>query len=1082
MTGNGQPNSGGWIGAIIERFLDSKLSILLLILSTILGLGSIYWTPREEEPQIIVPMADILVQYPGASAEEVEKLVATPLERLLWQIDGVEHVYSTARRDMAVVTVRFFVGEDREDSLLKLYNKIEMNIDQAPPGVTGWVVKPVEIDDVPIVTLTLTSKALSDFELHRIGQEVLSRLDSLPDLSRTYLVGGRRQEVRVEINQERLAGYGLSLLEVQRAVAGADASLSSGRFDRSNTTFSVRSGPFLQSVEEVRSLVVGVHAGKPVYLRDVATVTDGPEEAATYSRIGFGPARDHKPSVPDWDDRTTYPAVTLALAKKKGTNAVWVAESILKRIEELKRDVIPTGVEVVLTRDYGETANDKVNELIEGLVVAVITVVGLLAFTLGWREAIIVTIAIPVTYFLTLFFNMMFGYTINRVTLFALTMALGLLVDDPIVDVENIYRHFKMRLRPPRDSVLFAVNEVRPPIIMATFAVIFSFLPMFFITGMMGPYMRPMALNVPMTMLMSMVVAFTITPWLSYHFLKGRYGTVDDHGEKFDLRDSMLYRIYARVLGPFLSSRFLSWLLVLLVLLLLVGSGLLGVLRVPLKMLPFDNKNEFQLVLDLPEGTTLETTDTATRAFEDYLRTVPEVTDFISCVGTSSPMDFNGMVRHYYFRNEPNMADIRVNLVHKDYRVQQSHTIALRLRKDLETIAQAHRVNLKFVELPPGPPVISTLVAEVYGRADTPYSVLLDTSKEIQRRLVDERNVVDIDDTSETSRDRLEFRLDKEKAALHGVTTEQVVQTLQFALSGSRPARVHEETERKPLEVRLVLPRIQRSGAPELSRIFVKGMAGELVPLAELGRFESVPEDQPIYHKDLERVAYVFAEMAGRAPGEAVLNQLILEKKEPHAQDIRVTWSGEGEWQITLDVFRDLGLAFAGALVAIYILLVIETASFLMPLIIMLAIPLTMIGIMPGFYILNVFFTEPAGGFANPIFFTATAMIGMIALAGIVVRNSILLIDFILEALRQGRPLRDALLESGAVRLRPILLTAGTTLLGNWVITLDPIFSGLAWSIIFGIFASTAFTLLVIPVVYNLVYGGKQRQGDARHE
>ncbi|HPA74145.1 MAG TPA: efflux RND transporter permease subunit, partial [Spirochaetota bacterium] len=460
-----------------------------------------------------------------------------------------------------------------------------------------------------------------------------------------------------------------------------------------------------------------------------------------------GPARDHKPSVPDWDDRTTYPAVTLALAKKKGTNAVWVAESILKRIEELKRDVIPTGVEVVLTRDYGETANDKVNELIEGLVVAVITVVGLLAFTLGWREAIIVTIAIPVTYFLTLFFNMMFGYTINRVTLFALTMALGLLVDDPIVDVENIYRHFKMRLRPPRDSVLFAVNEVRPPIIMATFAVIFSFLPMFFITGMMGPYMRPMALNVPMTMLMSMVVAFTITPWLSYHFLKGRYGTVDDHGEKFDLRDSMLYRIYARVLGPFLSSRFLSWLLVLLVLLLLVGSGLLGVLRVPLKMLPFDNKNEFQLVLDLPEGTTLETTDTATRAFEDYLRTVPEVTDFISCVGTSSPMDFNGMVRHYYFRNEPNMADIRVNLVHKDYRVQQSHTIALRLRKDLETIAQAHRVNLKFVELPPGPPVISTLVAEVYGRADTPYSVLLDTSKEIQRRLVDERNVVDIDDT-----------------------------------------------------------------------------------------------------------------------------------------------------------------------------------------------------------------------------------------------------------------------------------------------------------------------------------------------
>lgn len=1075
MTSVAPGNGGGFIGAIIERFLDSNLSILLLILATGLGLSAIHITPREEEPQIIVPMADVIVQYPGGSAEEIEKLVATPLERLLWQIDGVEHVYSTSRRDMAVATVRFYVGEDREDSLLKLYNKIEMNIDQVPPGVTGWVVKPVEIDDVPIVTLTLTSRELSDFELRRIGEEVLARLDELPDLSRTAMVGGRRREVRVEIDGERLAGYGLSLLEVHRAVAGADASLSAGHFDRLNTTFSVRSGPFLGSMDEVRSLVVGVHSGRPVYLRDVATITDGPEEAVTYTRIGFGPAREQKHSAPDWNDQTSYPSVTLALAKKKGTNAVWVAERILERVDELKREVIPSGVEIVLTRDYGETANDKVNELIEGLIVAVITVVGLLAFTLGWREAAIVALAIPVTYFLTLFFNMIFGYTINRVTLFALTMSLGLLVDDPIVDVENIYRHFKMRLRPPRDSVLFAVNEVRPPIILATFAVILSFLPMFFITGMMGPYMRPMALNVPMTMLMSMVVAFTITPWLSYHFLKGRYGKINESKGSFILKESPLYKIYSRILGPFLSSRLLSFVLVVFVVFLLAGSAVLAVLCVPLKVLPFDNKNEFQLVLDLPEGTTLESTDAAVRAFEEYLRTVPEVTDFTSYVGTASPMDFNGMVRHYYFRNGSNVADIRVNLVHKGHRIQQSHTITLRLRKDIEAIARAQNVDIKIVEAPPGPPVISTLAAEIYGDLDTTYDELLATADEIKRRLVEERNVVDIDDTSETPRQRFEFRLDKEKAGLHGVTTEQVVRTLQLALSGSRAATVHEERERSPLVVRLLLPRVQRSGTAELSRVFVKGTRGELVPLAELGHFEAAPEDQPIYHKDLERVVYVFAEMAGRAPGEAVISQLLRERREPYAPGVSVIWSGEGEWQITLDVFRDLGLAFGAALVGIYILLVVETASFFMPLIIMLAIPLTMIGIMPGFFLLNLFFERPVGGFSDPVFFTATAMIGMIALAGIVVRNSILLIDFIQEAIRQGRSVRDALLESGAVRFRPILLTAGTTLMGNWVITLDPIFSGLAWAVIFGIFASTPFTLIVIPVVFNLVYGRKLR-------
>jgi multidrug efflux pump subunit AcrB len=1058
-----------FIGKIVEKFLTTDLSIILIMISLLAGAAALLVTPREEEPQIVVPLADVYVHFPGASAEEVEQLVSTRLEKLLWQIDGVEYVYSMSAPDMAIVTVRFFVGEDREDSLIKLYNKIQQNIDIVPPGITGWVVKPVEIDDVPIVMLTFYGDNVSDHELRRVAEEVVDRLQGVKNTARTFLVGGRERQVRVQLDVEKLAARRLTPLEIANSLRLANVTLSAGSFSMGGEEHVVRGGVSLSSADDVTDLVVGAYEGRPVYLRDVAEILDGPAEATTYTRIGFGPAAEHK-DIEEELIPHSLPAVTLAIAKKRGTNAVWVADEILSRVEELKGEVIPSNVHVLVTRNYGETANDKVNELVEGLAIAVITVIALIGLILGWREAIIVALAVPITFALTLLFNFLFGYTINRVTLFALTLSLGLVVDDPIVDVENIYRYFKMRLYPPMQSVLVAVNEVRPPIILATLTVIVSFLPMFFITGMMGPYMRPMALNVPLAMLMSMVVAFTITPWTALHALKGEYGKAEE--EPFDLRKSGIYRVYSTLLGPLLRSRTLSWMLLgAVAVLLLLSISLVLFRKVPLKMLPFDNKNELQLVIDMPEGTTLEHTDKVVRDFERYLRSVPEVTDFESYVGTSSPMDFNGMVRHYYLRRSPNLADIRINLVHKKKRKHQSHTIGLRLRNELQDIADRHAALLKIVEVPPGPPVISTLVAEVYAEPSRSYAEILEAAAGVRERMKREYRVVDVDDTVEAEQTRFTFILDKEKASFNGITTADVAMTLRIALEGEAAGTVHIPAERNPLLIVLRLARAERSSTERLSRLYVKGATGNVIQIADVGSFVEDDIEKTIYHKNLSRVSYVFGEVAGRSPAEAILDMQAYFKKNPLPEGFEIVWSGEGEWKITVDVFRDLGIAFGAALIGIYILLIIETHSFSMPLIIMLAIPLTLIGIMPGFWLLNVLGGGQVGGYDNPVFFTATAMIGMIALAGIVVRNSIILIDFIHNALAEGKPLQDALLESGAVRFRPILLTAGTTLLGNVVITLDPIFSGLAWAVIFGIFASTPFTLFVIPTVYNLIYG-----------
>ncbi|MCG8563993.1 MAG: efflux RND transporter permease subunit, partial [Desulfobacterales bacterium] len=679
-----------------------------------------------------------------------------------------------------------------------------------------------------------------------------------------------------------------------------------------------------------------------------------------------------------------------------------------------------------------------------------------------------------ISFSLALFTNYLLRYPINRVTLFALILSLGLVVDDPLTNVDNIQRHIKSGVQKPFQATLAAVSEVLPPVLMSTLAIIVCFTPLFFITGMMGPYMGPMAVNVPLTVTFSTLCALTVVPWVSYHLLKSQktdvQNSVQNPNKTPNTKGS---RIYKKLLTPFLENRSWRWGLVGIILFMLAGSAGLGLFRlVPLKLLPFDNKNEFQILLDLPEGTALEQTDRVVREFETYLRQVNEVTHFVSYTGTASPMDFNGMVRHYFIRNGSHLADIRVNLAHKSRREQQSHTILLRLRTDLEALAKAHGASLALVEVPPGPPVLSTLVAEVYGRADMNYDQLLKNAEKVKAVMASEAFVTDVDIMAESPSPRLNLKIDREKAALHGIKTREVLNTLKTAMGGSTPASLHLDSERQPLWIKLILPRALRSDMEAVTNIPVRAANGALIPLGELARVESTVNETPIYHKNLEPVVYVLGEMAGRAPGEAVLdiqNRLKTANLDP---GIRVSFSGEGEWKITLRVFRDMGLAFAAALVGIYFILVMNTGSYFMPLLIMMAIPLTILGIMPGFFILNLF-TDSVGGFADPVFFTATSMIGMIALGGIVIRNSLVLIEFIQDARNQGMEFTQAILASGTARMRPILLTALTTAIGAFPITLDPVFSGLAWALIFGLFASTLFTLVVIPVTYFAIYHKK---------
>ncbi len=1105
------PASGNtdWLSRLLDVVMQGPLPLLLLVVAFAGGIVALLITPREEEPQIVVPMADVIVAAPGLGAEQIERQIATPLEKFLHQIDGVEHVYSMSRPGNCVVTVRFFVGEDREDSLIKIYNKVFSHIDRIPAAVQSWVVKPLEVDDVPIVVAVLWSdnpELSGDYELRRLAEEIDHDLQAIEDTSRIEVTGGRPRQIRVELDPEALAARRTTPLEVAWAIEVSNSLQPAGEIQVRDRNIVVEAGDFIQGTAMLRSLVINVIDGVPVYLEDVARIIDGPAEPASYTWIGFGPSSDLQKRNPG-----LLPAVAIAIAKKKGANAVRVAEEIEAYLKKLKADIFPPEIHFRLIRNYGRTADEKINNLVSSLLVAILTVTIFIGVFLGWRAALVVGLAVPVCYGITLLLDLYAGYTINRVTLFALILALGLLVDDPITGVDNIERYLQAGRHSRRRSVVLAMGEIKGALIMSTIAIVMAFAPLRFITGMMGPYMAPMAFNVPVSVIFSTVVAFMITPWMAYRFLKP---SVRRSGA--DISGTRLYRTYAWLLKPLLATRRRSWAFLGIVLILFGAAVVMPLLRgVPLKLLPYDNKDEFQVVIDMPEGSTLERTQGLAGALSAYLQTVPEVVDYTAFVGVPSPMDFNGLVRHYYLRYGAHYADIRVTIAERRTRSQQSHAMLLRIRSELEAIARDFDARIKLVEVPPGPPVISTVTVELYGEKATPYMALRKAAGILEQRFMQEPYVVDIDTSVEANQHKLTFIPDREKAALSGIATLDIARTYQLANQGLVAGYMQIPSEVNPLPLVLQLPFKTRSSPRVLSTLYLKGRPGILkireksglrdapqpiVSLAELGKMHRSLEDRTIYHKDLRPVAYVFAEVAGRAPAEVVLDvgddlnaDAAVDRLRPIEQrtyihsggglpwklpdDIQVVWSGEGEWQVTLRVFRDLGIAFGVALLGIFLVLRLQTGKSATTGIIMLAIPLSVIGVMPGFWLLNHLGERVVNGYPDPILFTATAMIGMIALAGIVVRNSLILIEFVHMSLRDGRQLREALLQAGAVRMRPIFLTAGTTLLGNMVITLDPIFSGLAWAIIFGITASTVFTLFVIPVLYNLVYAGKPGQG-----
>jgi multidrug efflux pump subunit AcrB len=1093
---------------VLARFWGSLGPPFLALVALLAGAVALVVTPREEEPQIVVPLADVFVAAPGLGAEQVERQVAIPLESLLTQIDGVEYVYSMSRAGEAVVTVRFYVGEDREDSLSKVTNKILAHVDHIPEAVTSWVVKPVEVDDVPIVVAMLWSadpSRVGPFELRRLAEESALALRSVPRTNRVEVTGGLPRQVRVELNAEALAARRTSPLEVAWALGVSNVRLPAGEVPQAGASWSIDAGTFFRSSAELRRAVVNVVDGRPVHLEDVATVHDGAAEPDTYTWIGFGPAREAADP-----GSGLYPAVAVSVGKRRGANAVQVARAVERRLAELERDLLPPEARFRIIRNYGETANEKVNDLVSSLLVAMLTVTIFVGSVMGWRAALVVGLAVPICYGATLGINLLTGYTINRVTLFALILALGLLVDDPITGVDNIDRYMRMGMFGKVRGIALAIQEVRSALVMSTIAIVLSFVPMFFITGMMGPYMGPMAINVPLAVIMSTVVAFLITPWLSRLLLR------PSTEAEYDVRRSFVYRLYGGMVRPLVTSPKRAVLFLGAVTLLFLASFGLTLFRlVPLKLLPFDNKNELQIVAEMPESATLEQTDGVLREVADLLRTVPEVKEFAGFSGLASPMDFNGMVRHHYMRRGGHVGDLRLTLVPRTQRAHQSHEIALRLRDGIDAIAARHGAILKIVEVPPGPPVVATLTAEVTGPASMPYAELQAAAQTLAERRRREALVVEVDTSVEHDRTRLVFETDKEKAALSGVATEDVALAVRMATQGVPATFLQLASEAQPLPVVLRLPLERRHSPVDLEAMRLIGRPGiakvregeavreapqPLVPLGEIGRFEQTVEDKTIHRKNLRRVVYVYGELAGRPPGDAILDVAwdrhfarAGDAERPVAgrtylrpgagiawqlpEQVHVKWSGEGEWNVTVRVFRDLGIAFAAALIGILIVLTLQARSVPIALIIMLAIPLTAIGIMPGFWLLNSVGERTIGGYPNPVFFTATAMIGMIALSGIVVRNSLILVEFIHLALKQGMAFEEALVQAGAIRFRPVFLTAGTTMLGNAIITLDPIFNGLAWAVIFGIGASTLFTLGVIPVVYYLAYRNRAGHG-----
>ncbi len=1051
----------GIAGRIAELFINSKLTILLMISLMIIGVYSSSLIPREEEPQIVIPMADVMVGYPGASPTEVESRVVKPLEKIISNIKGVEHLHSMAMNGQAMIIVQFFVGEDTERSYVKLYDELMKHRDMFPSGVYEPMVKTRTIDDVPMLGLTLWSENYDDYQLRQIGEELSSEVKKIKDVSTINVIGGRPRQLKVILDKEKMAESTVDPLGIMQMIQASNNSSQSGSFNAGDTEFLLTTGQFLSNAEDVENLVIGTSGNMPVYLKQVATVEDGPSSPKNFVSFGYGNAN---PKGQEF--QSEYPAVTLAVSKVKGADAMHISEQILNKVDELKLNLIPDDVKVEVTRNYGETASEKVSELLSHLMIAIIAVTILVMLAMGWRGGLVVFFSVPLTFALTLFSYYMLGYTLNRITLFALVFVVGIVVDDSIIIAENMHRHFKMKKLPFKQAAIYAINEVGNPTILATFTVIAAILPMAFVSGMMGPYMSPMPIGASIAMLLSLFIALTVTPYLGYHMLIEKDKQEEKEGQ--NLETTRIYKIYKKLQLPLLNSKGKRWLI-------LGGTGVLLMISmlafftkwVAVKMLPFDNKNEVQIVIDMPEGTTLERTGAATQDIAQYLKTIPEVVNYQSYVGSSSPITFNGLVRHYDMRGASNTADIQVNLLGKDDRKQQSHDIAKRIRPGIQEIAAKYNANVKVVEVPPGPPVLSTIVAEVYG---PDYEEQVKIARQIEQILHQTDAVVDIDTRIEDPQVEYKLEFDKEKAMLNGVAPAQITGNLTYLMGEHPIGNLYDEVSNEPVDIVMKLNDADKTSIEDITNMKVKGQMG-MVPVSDLVKVKQGELQKSIYRKDQQRVVYVLADMAGdlESPAYAILGmdeklqkmdipagykveELYMGQPESE-ENFTVKW--DGEWQITLEVFRDLGIAFMVVMIIIYMLIVGWFQDFKTPFIMMVAIPLSLVGIVFGHWLLDAYFT-------------ATSFIGMIALAGVMVRNSVLLIDFIEIRLKQGEPIKQAIIEAGAVRTTPILLTTGAVVIGAVVILFDPIFQGLAISLVFGAITSTALTLLVVPVVYYM--------------
>lgn len=1051
-------------GRIAHGFIDSKLTPQVIVAALLLGAFAILKTPREEEPQIVVPMLDVFVQMPGASPEEVTQRVSIPMEKLLREVPGVEYIYSISHPGMSMLVVRFYVGTKEEDAIVKTYNKLYSNFDRIPLGVSQPIIKVRSIDDVPILALTLWGGGHDGYELRRVAEELEHTLKQADDVSETTIIGGQTRKVRVVLDTERLAAYGLTPAIVVNELANADTRSLAGSYARDNREFQVEAGNFFTQLDQLKLVVVGVHGGRPVYLRDVVDkIEDGPGEPDSYVLFASG-----KGTAGGQTGRE-YPAVTITVAKRKGANATDVAENVLAKVEGLRGSMLPADLHVTVTRNYGETAKEKSDELLKHLLLATLSVTLLIALALGWRESGVVLLAIPMTLALTLAIFYLYGYTLNRVTLFALIFSIGILVDDAIVVVENIVRHFRLpenRGRPLAEIAVEAVDEVGNPTILATFTVMAAILPMAFVRGLMGPYMRPIPVGASAAMLFSLMVAFVVSPWAAMRLL-GHYARQAESGHE---AEGWTTRLYRRVMNPLIGKASLRWIFLGGVVVLLMAAIVFVPMKwVQVKMLPFDNKSEFQVIVDMPDGTPLEQTTRVAQALAGYLGQQAEVTNYQIYAGASGPYNFNGLVRHYFLRRQPNQADIQVNLLSRDQRNSQSHEIARRLRPQLDAIAAPFGARIKVAEVPPGPPVLETLVAEVYGPDNSGRVELAATIKKIFQETP---GVVDVDWYLEDPQTKYNVSVDLDKAALHGISAADVTRTTQIALAGASAGLLHDPSSRADIPIEVRMSRSDRSGIEALGALKLPSSGGGQVSLREITKVEQTTIDQSVYHKNLLPVVYVVADVAGavESPVYAILkmSDAIGKIQMPDGYFVkqykgttlpeetsRYSMKWDGEWHITVEVFRDLGLAFAAVLVLIYLLVVGWFQSFKTPLVIMAPIPLTLVGILPAHALMGAFFT-------------ATSMIGFIAGAGIIVRNSIILVDFIELRRSHGMSLEEAVVDAGAVRFRPMLLTAAAVVVGASVILFDPIFQGLAISLMAGEVASTVLSRMTVPVLYYL--------------